>query len=182
MSRNEKGEVQSLVHNLQWKEEEYHLIWGEANENTDLTTYQLHVKSGGSHPVLNVIIKHYDLVPISTGSPDSPPPPPTKKWLLFQPFQKEKEKGKRKEKKNPKMAVINKASTRRLTNSILAVKRWKIARERERQREEKKLELCVMSAKECFVCSMLGCRPETQRLRFCSSPLFFLSVHHSRWM
>jgi hypothetical protein len=60
------------------------------------------------------------------------------KWLLFQPFQKEKEKGKRKEKEKPKMAVIKRLSIRRLTNSILAVKMWKIARERERQREAKK--------------------------------------------
>jgi hypothetical protein len=53
------------------------LIWGEANMKALIWLHFNYMsKSGGSHPVLNVIIKHYEVVPISTGSPDSPPPPP----------------------------------------------------------------------------------------------------------
>lgn len=50
---------------------------------------------------------------------------------------------------------------------------WKIARERERQRGAKTLELCHDCKRVFCLFHMLGCRPKTQRLRFYSSPLSF---------
>jgi hypothetical protein len=51
-------------------------------------------------------------------------------------------KRKEKKRKNLKRLLSKGFQIRRLTNSILAVKMWKIARGRERQRGAKTLELC----------------------------------------